>query len=235
MNPSLRLALTVAFATTLASTTQAAIVLNGSPFFGGPPNTAPGNSITQLINWSFSPSANGFSLTGRVRVTVPAGVSAGLLLSWDAEDLINNGASTSGTYNTTTTYTGYIFAPAGGAADGGTMDTYLVDKTANTVYPSSISTAVFSYAAGAGTTLYPPPGPAVSPNFFYPNLVGNFDSLNQTYSVNYSYSGVIPGDYILDFPADSFVIPAPTPEPTAAALLGLAAPLLLGLRRRRQG
>ena len=231
MNPSLRLAFAVTFATATAAHAQ--LVFTGVPiFFGGPPTTAPGNIITQINPWIFTPVPGGFSLTGQVTVTVPAGTSSGTLLAWGANYQIDNTLTTPGLYMTTTALTGFITAPAGGAADGGSLDTYFNDKSANVINPGSVSSIAFGYTAGASTTNYPPPGPVTSGNFFYTPVVGNFDFLEQSYFASYSYSGATPGVYTLDFPATSTA--SPTPEPTAALLLAFGGPLLLGLRRRPQ-
>lgn len=230
MNPSLRLAFTVALAT--ASAAHAQLFFFGSPSFSiVPPYSAPGNIITQINPWIFSPLPMGFSITGQVMVTVPAGTSSGVLLAWDAAYQIDNSLSLAGTYQTTTNYTGFITAPAGGTGDSGVMTTQFTDKTIGVSNPASVSTIAFSYATGAGTTNFPPPGPASSPTFTYTPAPPDLEYIEQFYSVSYSYSGAVPGIYILDFPATSTA--AVTPEPTAAALLALAAPLLLGLRRRR--
>ena len=231
MNPSLRLALAVAFATATAAHAQLTFI--GSPSFSiVPPYSAPGNTITQINPWVFSPLPMGFSITGRVMVTVPPGTSSGVLLAWDAAYQIDNFPSNPGTYPTTTAYTGFITAPAGGAADGGVMTTQFTDKTLGLPNPASVATISFSYAPGAGTTNFPPPGPASSAPFTYTPAPPDLEYIEQFYSVSYSYSGAVPGIYILDFPATSTA--SVTPEPTAAALLGFGAPLLLGLRRRRQ-
>lgn len=172
---------------------------------------------------------NGFTVSGQVTVTIPAGTSSGILAQWSVIRRIDPAFSGSG-LQTNTILTGFSAPPPGTfVTTSGTVVTDWRFIAGGGFVGNSQSTVPMTLVNGidsppwASLTNTSPSGGFTWTAGFFPAAV-----LQQDFTLFGNYSGA-GGTWVIDVPVVSEIIPAPG----AGAALLLSAAGLIGSRRRR--
>jgi hypothetical protein len=199
---------------------------NAPPVFYVAPTSAMGTVTNNLV---LTPQANGFVVSGQVIVSIPAGTSSGILAQWTVIRRIDPAFSGSGLM-TQTTLTGFSAPPIGTFAT--TSGTVVTDWIFNIGSAPFVGGSQSSLPMTLVNGVDSPAWNSLSANSggsgftwtagFFPGA-----ALQQTFTLFGNYSGP-GGNWVIDVPVTSEIIPAPSAQ--ALGALGLTG---LGARRRR--
>ncbi len=198
---------------------------NAAPVFLTAPTSTMGTVTNNLV---LTPQVNGFVVSGQVIVNLPAGASSGILAQWTVIRRIDPAFSGAGLM-TNTVLTGFSLPPAG--TFGSTSGSVVTDWRFNigggfvggsqSTLPMSLVNGVDS-PAWTGLSASSGGGGFTWTAGFFPGAI-----LQQQFTLFGNYTGGPGGNWVIDVPVVSEILPAPG----AATLLGIGG--LVAMRRRR--
>lgn len=205
-----RIAATILALATIAATSHAAY-FSGNAFFSQAPTSQMGPVVFNNLFINNGP----FSITvsGIVKVQVPPGAVSGTLIEWSVDRPLDPNYGTSG-MSTITTLNGFSQPPANGTYGNTLGATYAYLDQYPVVSKSNIPLTLTN---GAATW----PQITVQSSLFSYTSANGLHYLRQRFELDGVQLSGIGGQWTIDLPITTDVIPVP--EPSTLALLGIGA------------